>query len=98
MPGRWGGGRCADPTCANWPARRVDHWTALLRARAIENQAFVIGVNRTGSDPNESYVSSSEVFAPDGRSLGNGIVDIDPDEATALRTSFPMLDDTRDDY
>src|SRR5262249_11558372 len=40
---------------ANWPAARVSHWTALLRARAIENQAYVVGVNRAGSDPHVAY-------------------------------------------
>ena len=37
---------------ANWPQARESHWLALLRARAIENQAYVVGVNRVGSDPN----------------------------------------------
>ena len=82
---------------ANWPARRIDHWHALLRARAIENQAFVFGVNRIGSDPNEEYVSSSLAVAPDGRVLheGAGVVEIDPEEAVRLRESFPVLGDVR---
>jgi len=84
---------------ANWPARRVDHWCALLRARAIENQAFVIGVNRVGRDPNEEYVSSSLAVAPDGRVLheGAGIVEFDPADALRLRESFPVLRDVRTD-
>ena len=37
---------------ANWPEVRIQHWLTLLEARAIENQAYVIGVNRCGNDPN----------------------------------------------
>ena len=43
---------------ANWPSPRVEHWVTLLRARAIENQAYVIGVNRSGSDPNLDFPGS----------------------------------------
>jgi len=84
---------------ANWPARRVGHWHALLRARAIENQAFVVGVNRVGEDPNEPYVSSSLAVAPDGGILheGAGVVEFEPGDALALRRDFPVLDDVRTD-
>ena len=52
---------------ANWPARRIDHWNVLLRARAIENQLFLVGVNRTGLDGNGlDYVHSSMVIDPNG--------------------------------
>lgn len=44
---------------ANWPAARNAHWRALSIARAIENQAFMLAVNRTGSDPHLSYLGSS---------------------------------------
>jgi len=45
---------------ANWPAPRADHWHTLLRARAIENQCYVIGVNRVGTEPNgTSYAGGS---------------------------------------
>jgi predicted amidohydrolase len=55
---------------ANWPARRSAHWRALLRARAIENQAYVIGVNRVGLDGQEAYHDGySSVIAPDGEVL-----------------------------
>jgi omega-amidase len=48
---------------ANWPAKRVDHWRTLLKARAIENQVFVAGVNRTGVDGRGlEYQESSLVF------------------------------------
>lgn len=52
---------------ANWPAPRIDAWTALLRARAIENQAYVVGVNRVGSDHRGNrYVGHSGVYGPGG--------------------------------
>lgn len=52
---------------ANWPKRRVDHWMALLRARAIENQVYVIGVNRTGIDGNGfEYERSSVIIDANG--------------------------------
>jgi len=46
---------------ANWPERRVDAWTTLLRARAIENQCYVIGVNRTGDDGNKIHYSGESM-------------------------------------
>lgn len=52
---------------ANWPARRVGHWEALSKARAIENQMFTLGVNRIGVDGNGiEYQRSSVVFGPWG--------------------------------
>jgi predicted amidohydrolase len=53
---------------ANWPAKRSYAWKSLLTARAIENQSFVIGVNRVGNDNNGVYHSGdSSVIAPDGK-------------------------------
>jgi len=55
---------------ANWPAKRVEHWNALLRARAIENQIFIAGINRTGRDGNGlEYVESSNIFNANGEML-----------------------------
>jgi predicted amidohydrolase len=55
---------------ANWPARRSAHWQALLRARAIENQAYVIGVNRVGTDGQGlEHDGHSAVIAPTGEVL-----------------------------
>jgi predicted amidohydrolase len=84
---------------ANWPWRRVKHWRTLLRARAIENQAFVVGVNRIGADPRETYVSSSAVAGPHGDVLheGPGVVDVDPEVVREWRAEFPALRDVRTD-
>lgn len=52
---------------ANWPASRILHWETLLRARAIENQVTMVGVNRVGIDGNSiQYISSSKVYLPNG--------------------------------
>lgn len=60
---------------ANWPEKRQIHWNSLLRARAIENQFYVCGVNRVGSDPKNSYVGGSTIIDPRGNyiSLDNSV-------------------------
>lgn len=88
---------------ANWPASRKEHWVTLLKARAIENQCFVIGVNRTGTDGNEIYYpGDSRVFSPLGIELcsGNNTDEfltciINPNEVTEIRAKFPFLNDMR---
>lgn len=87
---------------ANWPESRRAHWRALLVARAIENQAFVLGVNRTGRDPNLAYAGGSIAVGPRGSVLGElgpeeGVlsVEIDPREVHAWRGKFPAWRDAR---
>jgi omega-amidase len=89
---------------ANWPTGRESHWTTLLRARAIENQAFVVGVNRCGRDPNVAYPGRSLILDPRGEVLADGgphegIVraEIDLDALNAYRRTFPALADMRTD-
>ena len=85
---------------ANWPIDRIEHWITLLRARAIENQTYVAGVNRTGSDPNSTYNGRSMIIDP----MGNIINDagehpgvhssvIDLDQVNSWRSNFPALED-----
>ncbi len=57
---------------ANWPERRVKHWSALLLARAIENQSYVVGVNRVGTDANDlNYNGSTVVVNALGEIISN---------------------------
>ena len=87
---------------ASWPMKRYHHWLALLQARAIENLAYVIGVNRTGSDPNVKYNGRSVVVSPHGHIIadageGEGVVSakLDLADLTAWREQFPALRDMR---
>lgn len=90
---------------ANWPVARINHWRTLLQARAIENQAYVVGVNRCGSDPKLNYNGNSLVVAPDGEIL----VDAGEEEGLATaeislsflqdyRKKLPFLEDLHPDY
>jgi predicted amidohydrolase len=82
---------------ANWPAKRRMHWRQLLLARAIENQACVIGVNRIGSDVNGlDYSGDSLAVAADGQLLldmhddsGIGQVALDHAALQDYRQGFP---------
>jgi omega-amidase len=87
---------------ANWPITRDSHWLALLKARAIENQAYVAAVNRCGRDPNVEYSGRSQIISPRGEVLedaGNGEAviraEIDLERLHAYRRQFPALDDIR---
>ena len=88
---------------ANWPFSRIDHWETLLRARAIENQCFVIGVNRTGRDGNGIiYPGASHIYDPLGKDLCPVRVrdefltaEFDPKEVMKVREDFPFLNDMR---
>jgi predicted amidohydrolase len=89
---------------ANWPRARVHHWSALLRARAIENTAYVIGVNRTGSGGGLDYPGASALIDPAGEVLAEGddrerilSGEIDPARIRGVRERFPFLADRRDD-
>ncbi len=54
---------------AEWPKQRIDHWRLLLHARAIENQCYVVAVNRVGKDPNNEFNGHSMVVSPWGELL-----------------------------
>ncbi len=55
---------------ANWPKKRVEHWRSLLQARAIENQIFMVGVNRIGRDGNGlEYEKSTYIYDANGQRL-----------------------------
>ncbi len=87
---------------ANWPESRKDHWLTLLRARAIENQFFVVGVNRVGKDPLANYGGNSIVLDPWGdivaRAKTNSeeliVADIDLGKLKTIRETYPFLKST----
>ena len=87
---------------ASWPARRYHHWLTLLEARAIENLAAVVGVNRCGDDPSFSYAGRSVVVSPHGHVIADAgerervvTAVIDPEEIRGWRREFPALRDMR---
>lgn len=90
---------------ASWPEARAQHWRALLIARAIENQAFVFGINRVGRDPNVSYAGGSIALGPRGEILGELAneegplsVEVDPRDLKAWREKFPAWKDGKLSY
>ena len=56
---------------ASWPSIRESHWKTLLKARAIENQCYVLGVNRIGEDPYTKYNGGSMIIAPTGEVIAS---------------------------
>ena len=86
---------------ANWPAPRTQAWNALLRARAIENMAYCIGVNRTGKDAYRlNYSGASAAYNALGDELTFldteteiALVSIDLKELHAVREKLPFLND-----
>jgi omega-amidase len=87
---------------ANWPEARREHWRTLLKARAIENQAYVVGVNRAGEGNGLRYAGDSAAIAPLGETLAEAdareqvvFADVDPGVVKKLRARFPALSDRR---
>lgn len=87
---------------ANWPERRRHHWTTLLRARAIENQAYVAGVNRVGEGSGLNYAGDSQIIDPWGEILASAagnetllLSEVDPAVVADARRRFPFLTDRR---
>ena len=87
---------------ANWPAKRREHWTTLLRSRAIENQAYVVGVNRVGEGNGLDYSGDSQIIDPLGRVLAAGahtettlLADLSTDLVASTRDHFRFLPDRR---
>lgn len=85
---------------ANWPRPRERHWMSLLQARAIENQAYVLGVNRCGQDPGLDYSGRSQIIAPDGTVVADageqeGVIQaaLDVPALRDYRKRFPALSD-----
>ncbi|MCM8814813.1 MAG: hypothetical protein NC931_02345 [Candidatus Omnitrophica bacterium] len=87
---------------ANWPSTRANHWKTLLVARAIENQTFVIGVNRIGISPKEQYCGDSCIVDPWGNMVFDACCEegafkckIDASKVEQTRSRFPILNDRK---
>jgi predicted amidohydrolase len=86
---------------ANWPDTRRAHWQALLRARAIENQAYVVACNRVGRGGSKlRYVGDSAIVDPMGEVLASAagteallVAEVDPARVAEVRAEFPFLAD-----
>ena len=89
---------------ANWPDSRREVWQTLLKARAIENQCYVIGVNRVGHDNTHSYAGDSMVISPKGDVIcelqpyaeGVGAVSLSMPDLLRFREQFPVWEDADD--
>lgn len=86
---------------ANWPESRRPVWDVLLKARAIENQCFVVGVNRVGDDEMCHYNGGTSIISPYGTLLADStdeetcisVATLDMEKLLAFRKKFPVLDD-----
>jgi omega-amidase len=85
---------------ANWPQKRAHPWKTLLLARAIENQCYVVGLNRVGNDGNNfSYSGNSAIINAEGKIISNinpfeesiETITIHFDELESFRKSFPAI-------
>lgn len=90
---------------AEWPKQRLAHWRALLISRAIENQCYVIGVNRSGSDPDNEFAGHSLVIDPWGEVIaeagGNEEIltaEIDFEKTAEVRGMIPVFQDRRTEF
>ncbi len=87
---------------ANWPQKRRTHWMSLLQARAIENQAYVVGVNRVGEGGPLSYSGDSRIVDPLGELLATAsrtesilLADLTTEHVASTRSHFRFLQDRR---
>lgn len=88
---------------ANWPKSRENHWITLLRARAIENQCYIVGINRVGEGDGIEYNGGSLFIDPNGDMLNDItsneeliIRDINISEVKKIRETFKMKNDRRE--
>jgi len=88
-------------TAAQWPIERIDHWKTLLKARAVENQVFMVAANSSGRDKNLTYGGCSRIVSPfgevmaaaEGNSPASIIAKLDPREVDKYRQSVSYLDE-----
>lgn len=87
---------------ANWPERRTEHWNTLLKARAIENQVYMVGVNCVGNVGGRYYCGDSQVVSPNGDIIFKNsdkeflkVINI-TDDVDRVRKSFPVKMDRKE--
>jgi omega-amidase len=87
---------------AEWPQRRIAHWTILLQARAIENQCFIAAVNKVGASQGEQLGGCSAVYSPMGETLVQGgpeeellLAELDLSEVEKARRWMPVIQDRK---
>lgn len=86
---------------ANWPAKREEHWKTLLKARAIENQSYVLGINCVGMIGGIMYNGYTSAYSPEGECLAalsgeEGVVTVElQHDELEIRNSFPVKQDRK---
>lgn len=86
---------------ANWPKQRAEHWRALLKARALDLQSYVVGINRVGSGKGNKYAGDSMVIAPDGeiklhlKNQSLRVAELNKKNIGEYRKEFPFLKDLK---
>jgi len=87
---------------ANWPDTRIEHWLSLLKARAIENQCYVVGVNRVGDAQGLNYNGFTSIYDPMGKTIASVeneerivLAKIEKVEVEEVRKKLPFLEDIR---
>ena len=87
---------------ASWPDARKSHWNILLQARAVENQLYMVGVNRIGSGGGLSFSGGTVIYDPLGKIIAHGgdreglvVGDVEPAMVTEVRNTMPFLKDRR---
>lgn len=89
---------------ANWPKTRREHWITLLKARAIENQCYIAGINRVGIGDNIEYCGDSLLIDPNGDVIAQGdnkeqllTAELSLDAVNRIRDSFHLKEDRQDE-
>lgn len=89
---------------ASWPCSRIENWEVFIKARAMENQIYIIGVNRIGTTPIDSYCGDSMAVDPRGTVISRGkdgeeliLTDLNKELLHEVRREFPILKDQRPD-
>ncbi|WAH36526.1 carbon-nitrogen family hydrolase [Alicyclobacillus dauci] len=90
---------------AEFPVQREDHWVTLLRARAIENQMYVVGINAVGKNDNDTFKGKSMIIDPWGQTLAVGCdsreiltADVDLSNVSEIRQMIPVFKDRKPEY